>query len=66
MDWSTLTSLIGTIGFPIVMCLLLWKRMEKQDEQHEEEMTKMMDALNNNTKALTELSVKLDNEIKGE
>lgn len=60
MDTATVTSLIGTVGFPIVMCLLLWHRMEKQDEQHKEEMNNITAALNNNTQALTELSTKLE------
>lgn len=60
MDWADIASAIGSIGFPTVMCLLFWKKMEKQDEQHESEMNKVMDALNNNTKAMTELSLRLE------
>lgn len=60
MDWADIASAIGTIGFPTVMCLLFWKKMDKQDEQHENEMNKVMDALNNNTKAMTELSLRLE------
>lgn len=55
MDMNALTSLIGSIGFPIVMCLLLYYRMDKQDENHKEEMSKITEALNNNTLALNEL-----------
>lgn len=56
MDPNAITSLIGSIGFPIVMCLLLYYRMDKQDENHKEEMNKITEALNNNTLALKELS----------
>lgn len=56
MDPNAITSLIGSIGFPIVMCLLLYYRMDKQDENHKEEMNKITEALNNNTFALKELS----------
>lgn len=64
MDLTIITNLIGTLGFPIVMCLMLYKRMEKQDEQHKEEMSKLTESLNNNTIALTQLTAKL--ETKGE
>lgn len=64
MDFTVVTNLIGSLGFPIVMCLMLYKRMDKQDEQHKEEMSKLTESLNNNTIALTQLTAKL--EIKGE
>lgn len=59
MDVNTITTLIGSIGFPIVMCLLLYNRMEKQDELHKSEMDKITEALNNNTIALKELVVNI-------
>lgn len=60
MDASFITSLISSVGFPIVMCLMLYSRMDKQDEQHKEEMQKLTESLNNNTLALTQLASKLD------
>lgn len=60
MDASFITSLISSVGFPIVMCLMLYNRMDKQDEQHKEEMQKLTESLNNNTVALTQLASKLD------
>lgn len=60
MDINSATQLIGSIGFPIVMCLLLYYKMGTQDELHRAEMDKMTEAINNNTKALTELITKLE------
>lgn len=60
MDMNSATQLIGSIGFPIVMCLLLYYKMGTQDELHRAEMDKMTEAINNNTKALTELITKLE------
>lgn len=59
MDLNTFTTLIGSLGFPIVMCLLLYYRMDKQDENHKSEMEKITEALNNNTQALTALATKI-------
>lgn len=60
MDLNIITGLIGSLGFPIVMCLILIFRMDKQDEQHKEEMDKITEALTNNTVALTNLTAKIE------
>ena len=62
MDANTIIQLVGSLGFPIVMCGALFWRMVKSDEQHKEEMGKLSEALNNNTIALTKLSDNLDKE----
>jgi hypothetical protein len=62
MDANTIIQLVGSLGFPIVMCGALFWRMVKSDEQHKAEMDKLSEALNNNTIALTKLSDNLDKE----
>lgn len=62
MDANTIIQLVGSLGFPIVMCGALFWRMVKSDEQHKAEMDKLSEAINNNTIALTKLSDNLDKE----
>lgn len=62
MDVSLITNLIGSIGFPIVMCIMLYNRMDKQEQLHKEEMTKITESINNNTIALTKLATRLEKE----
>lgn len=62
MDVNSLIQLIGSLGFPIAACVALFWRMVKSDEQHIEEMSKMSEALNNNTSALVKLTEKLGKE----
>lgn len=62
MDANTIIQLVGSLGFPIVMCGALFWRMVKSDEQHKEEMDKLSEALNNNTIAITKLSDNLGKE----
>ena len=62
MDVNLLIQLVGSLGFPIVACGALFWRMIKSDEQHKEEMSKMSEALNNNTNALVKLTERLDRE----
>ena len=58
---QTVINLIKDIGFPIAVCIAMFWLNNKQVEQHKEEMSKVTDALNNNTLALTELRDRLDN-----
>ncbi len=62
MDVNLLIQLVGSLGFPIVAYGALFWRMVKSDEQHKEEMSKISEALNNNTNALVKLTERLDRE----
>lgn len=66
MDLSTIVSLIGSLGFPIVCCIIMFKQMEKDRERnaelreadrasHAAEMDKVTTALNNNTIVMQKL-----------
>lgn len=59
MDFSTITQLITSVGFPIAACVALYIQINKQSEQHKEEMNKITEALNNNTIALNKLAEKV-------
>lgn len=48
-------SLVGNYVFPIVMCVALFWKMDKQDTQHREEVKTLSTALDNNTVAVVKL-----------
>ena len=50
---------IQTLGFPIAVAIAMFWQNTKLHEQHKDEMTKITEALNNNTIALTELKDKI-------
>lgn len=67
MDPTAVVSLIGSLGFPIVACIYMARYVNKQmdgyredvkemQKEHKEEIGKVTDALNNNTRAVIELS----------
>lgn len=60
MDVQVLTSLIGSLGFPIVCCIVLFWYLTKTAKQHKEEMDKMSEAINNNTNVMNQLILKLE------
>jgi hypothetical protein len=55
MDPNELTTLISTVGFPIVACVIMWKALQDSTEAHKEEMNAIRDSLNANTVVLAEL-----------
>lgn len=50
---------IGSYGFPMVMCLIMFWYMNKEREDHKAEVTAMTEAINNNTVALEAIKDKL-------
>lgn len=59
MDINIILQAISTVGFPIVVAGAMFWKMNKQDEDHKEEMNKVTEAINNNTIALQKLIDKL-------
>ena len=68
MDWA---QLIGSLGFPIIACIGMGYYVKYQTDsyrdevkdmrtEHKDEITKITEALNNNTLALQKLCDKLD------
>lgn len=66
MDANFILQSVTTVGFPVVACCAMGyfvkytidknrQEIANLNEQHKEEMSQVTQALNNNTKALTEL-----------
>lgn len=55
MDINTITQFIGTLGFPIAACCVLFWYLQKESENHKQEVGQMKDAINANTSIITEL-----------
>lgn len=71
MDANVITTLIGSVGFPIVACIGMgWyvkyqtdqnnKEVESMRREHKEEVQKMTEAINNNTVAMQKLVDKIE------
>lgn len=59
MDYTVIMQSIGSLGFPIAMCLAMFFYMIKQNELHKTEIDRITEALNNNTIALNRLHDKM-------
>lgn len=74
MTVNEIISIISSVGFPIVACVGLGIYVKKQTElyredvkdiqrEHKEEISKVTEALNNNTLALQKLVDRLDDRV---
>jgi len=70
MELQDLLTVIGNYAFPVVMCLLLFKKLDndqqktqealdKRDQLHREEIQSLRSSLDNNTAALNALAVQI-------
>lgn len=64
MDLNTIAGVIGSLGFPIVACCYMAWSNEKESQRHQDEMMKTVEAINNNTLALTKLADKLGGDLE--
>lgn len=62
MDGSAIASLISQVGFPIACCCVMFYSLTREQDNHKQEMTAMVEAVNNNTIALTKLAEKIEKE----
>lgn len=59
MDIQAITTLIGSLGFPIAACIACFSMLNKEREEHKQEMAKVTEAIQNNTLALEALKGEL-------
>jgi flagellar biogenesis protein FliO len=59
---EAITQVIGSLGFPIAACVGLGWYLVKIQQQNNQTISKLSEALNNNTIALTKLVEKIDSE----
>lgn len=71
MEMDTLLTLIGSYGFPIIMCIIVClyvkyitdknnEQISELNQQHRNEVLEMTKAIENNTLAITRLVDKLE------
>lgn len=63
MEINDVITLISNLGFPIVMCILLFWRMNKQDEQHKLEIDNLTSVINDLKIVITELKDSITKEV---
>lgn len=60
MDVDVMTSLISSLGFPIVVCIALGWYIVYRDKQTNAEMESLKETIENNTLVIQKLTDKID------
>lgn len=58
MDYNAIVQTVSSVGFPIVMCLMLYNQMLKTEDVHKQEIAELRKAIENNTLALNNLTTR--------
>lgn len=64
MDFTTVLQAISTVGFPIVICIILLWYIKSLIETHKAEMDNVTEAIKNNTLVIQRLCDKMDVETE--
>lgn len=56
---------ISTVGFPIVMCGIMFWFLNKEQENHKAEMLDLKDVISENNKVLEGLKQLIEDKLKG-
>lgn len=65
MNADVITTLITTVGFPIVVCLAMMYYVKYLNDQHKQEIDKLSEAIQNNTLVMQRLLDKLGGDEDG-
>lgn len=55
MDYQSIVQIISNNGFPIIMCLLLYRQMLTSEEAHKQEIEGLKESITANTNAINAL-----------
>lgn len=55
MDYQAIVQIISNNGFPIIMCLLLYRQMLSSEDAHKQEIEGLKESINANTNAMNAL-----------
>lgn len=59
-DWSILTNLIGSLGFPIIVCVAMFKYIKEKERENREDMKELTQVIANNNQILSRLVDKIE------
>lgn len=59
MDFNAILQAISTVGFPIACCIYLIYSNNKSNEQHTEQVEKLRQTIDNNTKVMIKICSKM-------
>jgi len=64
MDVQTISQLISTIGFPIAACCAIFYMMNKEREDHKNEVSTLKDVISNINETLASLKQLIEDKLQ--
>ena len=64
MDVQTISQLIATIGFPIAACCAIFYMMNKEREDHKNEVSMLKDVISNINETLASLKQLIEDKLQ--
>ena len=65
MDFASIQTFISSVGIPTALCVYLIYVNNKNNEKHAEEIDKLRETVDNNTRAMIKLCAKLGVDVDG-
>ena len=65
MEYEVIINAVSTIGFPIVMCGIMFWFLNKEQETHKEEMMALKDVISKNNEILASLKQLIEDKLGG-
>lgn len=63
-NFNVILQAISTVGFPIVMCGIMFWFLNKEQENHKEEMLSLKDVISENNQVLESLKQLIEDKLK--
>ena len=63
-DFNLILQAISTVGFPIVMCGIMFWFLNKEQENHKAEMMSLKDVISENNQVLESLKQLIEDKLK--
>lgn len=64
MDYEAIIQLISTLGFPVIMALILLYFLIQEKEDHKKEMTELREVIARNNEVLASLKQLIEDKLK--
>ena len=64
MDYEVIIQAVSTVGFPIVMCVIMFWFLTKEQAIHKEEMLEIRNVIAQNNEVLASLKQLIEDKLK--
>ena len=65
MDFNNVVQAVGTLGFPICMCIIIFWFLVAEQKNHKEEMNSLKDVLSETKNVIAELKQLIEDKLNG-